>query len=39
MAFRELIGNYNIAMAAVQVGALMEDRARIEIETTAVIPD
>lgn len=38
-AFRELIGNYNIAMAAVQVGALMEDRARIEIETTAVVPD
>ena len=38
-AFRELIGNYNIAMAAVQVAALMEDRARIEIETTAVVPD
>ena len=38
-AFRELIGNYDIAMAAVQVAALMEDRAKIEIETTAVIPD
>ena len=38
-AFRELIGNYNIAMAAVQVVALMEDRAKIEIETTAVVPD
>jgi len=38
-AFREIIGNYNIAMAAVQVAALMEDRAKIEIETTAVIPD
>jgi enamine deaminase RidA (YjgF/YER057c/UK114 family) len=38
-AFRELIGNYNIAMAAVQVAALMEDRAKIEIETTAVVPD
>ena len=38
-AFRELIGNYNIAMAAVQVAGLMEDRARIEIETTAVVPD
>ena len=38
-AFREIIGNYNIAMAAVQVAALMEDRAKIEIETTAVVPD
>jgi enamine deaminase RidA (YjgF/YER057c/UK114 family) len=38
-AFRELIGNYGIAMAAVQVAALMEDRAKVEIETTAVIPD
>jgi enamine deaminase RidA (YjgF/YER057c/UK114 family) len=38
-AFREVIGNYDIAMAAVQVAALMEDRAKIEIETTAVIPD
>jgi enamine deaminase RidA (YjgF/YER057c/UK114 family) len=37
--FREIIGNYDIAMAAVQVAALMEDRAKIEIETTAVIPD
>jgi enamine deaminase RidA (YjgF/YER057c/UK114 family) len=38
-AFRELIGHYDIAMAAVQVVALMEDRAKVEIETTAVIPD
>ena len=38
-AFREIIGHYDIAMAAVQVAALMEDRAKIEIETTAVIPD
>ena len=38
-AFREIIGNFSIAMAAVQVAALMEDRAKIEIETTAVIPD
>ncbi|MBL8343273.1 MAG: RidA family protein [Rubrivivax sp.] len=38
-AFREIIGSYTIAMAAVQVAALMEDRAKIEIETTAVIPD
>lgn len=38
-AFRELIGHYRIAMTAVQVGALMEDRARLEIEATAVVPD
>ena len=37
--FRELIGNYHIAMTAVQVSALIEDRARIEIEVTAVVPD
>jgi enamine deaminase RidA (YjgF/YER057c/UK114 family) len=38
-AFREIIAHYDIAMAAVQVAALMEDRAKIEIETTAIIPD
>jgi enamine deaminase RidA (YjgF/YER057c/UK114 family) len=38
-AFRELIGNYDIAMSAVQVVALIEDEARVEIEATAVIPD
>jgi enamine deaminase RidA (YjgF/YER057c/UK114 family) len=38
-AFRELIGNYDIAMTAVQVSALMEDRAKVEIEATAVVPD
>ncbi len=38
-AFRELIGHYNAAMTAVEVRALMEDRARVEIEATAVIPD
>jgi enamine deaminase RidA (YjgF/YER057c/UK114 family) len=38
-AFRELIGNYDIAMSAVQVSALMEDRAKVEIESTAVVPD
>jgi enamine deaminase RidA (YjgF/YER057c/UK114 family) len=37
-AFREIIGSYNAAMTAVQVTALMEDRARVEIEATAVIP-
>jgi enamine deaminase RidA (YjgF/YER057c/UK114 family) len=38
-AFREIIGAYNAAMTAVEVTALMEDRARVEIEATAVIPD
>ncbi len=38
-AFRELVGHYGIAMTAVQVPALMEDRAKVEIEVTAVIPD
>jgi enamine deaminase RidA (YjgF/YER057c/UK114 family) len=37
--FRELIGDFGIAMTAVQVAALIEDRARVEIEVTAVIPD
>jgi enamine deaminase RidA (YjgF/YER057c/UK114 family) len=38
-AFRDLIGDYDIAMSAVQVAALIEDRAKVEIEATAVIPD
>ena len=37
-AYRELIGSYNAAMTAVQVSALLEDRAKLEIEVTAVIP-
>ena len=37
-AYREVIGAYNAAMSAVEVKALMEDRARVEIEATAVIP-
>jgi enamine deaminase RidA (YjgF/YER057c/UK114 family) len=37
-AFREIIGSYNAAMTAVQVVALIEDRAKVEIEATAVIP-
>jgi enamine deaminase RidA (YjgF/YER057c/UK114 family) len=38
-AYRELIGSYSVAMTAVQVMALMEDRAKVEIEVTAVVPD
>jgi enamine deaminase RidA (YjgF/YER057c/UK114 family) len=37
-AYREIIGSYNAAMSAVEVRALMEDRAKVEIEATAVIP-
>jgi enamine deaminase RidA (YjgF/YER057c/UK114 family) len=38
-AFRELIGDYDIAMSAVQVVALIEDDAKVEIEATAVITE
>jgi enamine deaminase RidA (YjgF/YER057c/UK114 family) len=37
--FRELVGNYSIAMSAVEVSALMEDEAVVEIEITAVVPE
>lgn len=37
-AFREIIGAYNAAMTAVEVKALIEDRAKVEIEATAVVP-
>ncbi len=37
--YRAVIGNFNVAMTAVQVAALIEDRAKVEIEVTAVIPD
>jgi enamine deaminase RidA (YjgF/YER057c/UK114 family) len=36
--FREVIGHYAIAMTAVQVAGLIEDRAQVEIEVTAVVP-
>ncbi|MEH6434836.1 RidA family protein [Massilia sp. DD77] len=38
-AYRDTIGRHYPAMSAVQVSALIEDRARVEIEATAVIPD
>ncbi|RSZ57164.1 RidA family protein [Massilia atriviolacea] len=38
-AYRELIGRHFPAMTAVQVAGLMEDRARVEIEVTAIVPD
>lgn len=38
-AYREVMGRHYPAMTAVQVAALIEDAARVEIEATAVIPD
>ena len=38
-AYREVIGRHYPAMAAVQVMALIEDRAKVEIQATAVVPD
>jgi len=38
-AYREIIGRHYPAMTAVQVTALMENDAKVEIEVTAVIPD
>jgi enamine deaminase RidA (YjgF/YER057c/UK114 family) len=37
-AYRELIGAHYPAMTAVQVVALVEDEARVEIEVTAIVP-
>jgi enamine deaminase RidA (YjgF/YER057c/UK114 family) len=36
--YKEVIGRHYPAMALVQVVALVEDRAKVEIEATAVIP-
>jgi len=38
-AYRDVIGKHFPAMAAVQVVALVEDRAKIEIQAFAVIPN
>jgi enamine deaminase RidA (YjgF/YER057c/UK114 family) len=38
-AYREVIGRHYPAMTAVEVGALMEARAKVEIEATAIVPD
>ena len=38
-AYRELMGRHYPAMSVVQVSALVESLARLEIEATAVIPD
>jgi enamine deaminase RidA (YjgF/YER057c/UK114 family) len=38
-AYRELVGKHYPAMAVLQVAGLIEDGAKLEIETTAVVPD
>lgn len=38
-AYRDVIGRHFPAMALVQVAGLVEDRAKVEIEATAVVPD
>jgi enamine deaminase RidA (YjgF/YER057c/UK114 family) len=36
--YRELLGRHFPAMTAVEVSGLVEDRAKVEIEVTAVLP-
>lgn len=38
-AYRDIMGRNYPAMAAVQVTALIEDRAKVEIQAIAVVPD
>ncbi len=38
-AYREVVGRHFPAMTAVEVRRLIEPRARVEIEATAVVPD
>jgi enamine deaminase RidA (YjgF/YER057c/UK114 family) len=38
VAYREVIGAHYPAMTAVQVAGLVEPRARVEIEVTAMVP-
>ncbi|HEY6351627.1 MAG TPA: RidA family protein [Candidatus Angelobacter sp.] len=37
--YREIIGRHYSAMTVVEVSALVEEKARVEIEVTAVIPE
>lgn len=38
-AYRAVIGRHYPAMTMVEVSALIEDRAKVEIEATAVVPE
>ena len=37
-AYREVMGRHFPAMSVVEVSALLEDEAKVEIEATAVLP-
>jgi enamine deaminase RidA (YjgF/YER057c/UK114 family) len=37
--YREIMGRHFPAMTAVQISALIEDRAKVEIQAIAVVPD
>jgi enamine deaminase RidA (YjgF/YER057c/UK114 family) len=39
LAYREVMGRHFPTMAVVQVGGLVENEARLEIEATAVVPE
>ena len=39
VAYREIFGRHFPAMSVVVVAALLEDRAKVEIEATAILPD
>lgn len=39
VVYRAILGKHFPAMSMVQVAALIEDRAKVEIEATAVIPE
>jgi len=39
LAYRAVMGHHFPAMTLVQVGALVEPEARVEIEATALVPD
>jgi enamine deaminase RidA (YjgF/YER057c/UK114 family) len=38
-AYREVVGRHYPALTAVEVAALIEPRARVEIEATAIVPE
>jgi len=38
-AYRDIIGKHYPTMTAVQISALIEDRAKVEIEVTAIVPE
>jgi len=38
-AYRDVLGDHYPAMSLLVVSALLEDRAKVEIEATAVVPE